>query len=389
MLSALAKLGTTSVVGQFTLGLAISAPIFLFTSLQLRSVQATDARYEFRFADYFTLRILATALGLCIVVALFPFATDSPTVRAVVLLISVAKCVECMSDVIAGLLQREERLDRAATSLILRGVAAALTFSLTYFYFHSLVLTVAGMAGAWLAVLVLYDIPKARALLKAGDGFFRFAPQTLRKLLMLSLPLGWAATIGSLTLNIPRYILQHDMGLADQGIFASLAYLIVAINMVIVALTQSVTTRLSCIYAEGDLKRFRQLLVKLSMLGVLIAVAGVPLAFMVGRPLLTLLYRPEYGNHVGLFALFVGTAGVSTIGSFLFCGACAARAFRIQLPVYFLAMLVALLASAVLVPHHGMMGAGVALLLSAITVVAGGLWVMNRILVHGGECHVG
>jgi O-antigen/teichoic acid export membrane protein len=311
---------------------------------------------------------------------LLPFATGSPTVRAVVLFISVAKCVECMSDVIAGLLQREERLDRAATSLILRGAAAALTFSLAYFYFHSLVLSAAGMAGAWMAVLVLYDLPNARALLKAGDGFFWFDPQALRKLLRLSLPLGWVATIGSLTLNIPRYILQHDMGLADQGIFASLAYLIVAINMVILALTQSVTTRLSCMYAEGDLKRFRQLLTKLSMLGILITVAGVPLAFMVGRPLLSLLYRPEYGNHVGLFALLVGTAGVSTIGSFLFCGASAARSFRVQVPVYLVAMIIGALGSAILIPRVGLIGAGIALLLSAMTVVLGGLWVMDNIL---------
>ena len=36
MLSVLAKLGGTVIVGQFTLALAISAPVFTFTSLQLR-----------------------------------------------------------------------------------------------------------------------------------------------------------------------------------------------------------------------------------------------------------------------------------------------------------------------------------------------------------------
>ena len=53
MLSALAKLGNASIVGEFTLGLAISSPIFVFTNLQLRSVQATDTQLECRFADYF------------------------------------------------------------------------------------------------------------------------------------------------------------------------------------------------------------------------------------------------------------------------------------------------------------------------------------------------
>ena len=58
--------------------------IFLFTSLQLRSVQATDARSECGFADCFTLRLLATVLGLGVIVAVLSFATDSTAVRAIV-----------------------------------------------------------------------------------------------------------------------------------------------------------------------------------------------------------------------------------------------------------------------------------------------------------------
>src|SRR6202167_3036709 len=64
VLSVLAKLGNPAVVGQYALALAISAPIFMFTNLQLRGVQATDARHQYQFADYFTLRCLATLVGV-------------------------------------------------------------------------------------------------------------------------------------------------------------------------------------------------------------------------------------------------------------------------------------------------------------------------------------
>ena len=57
---------------------------------------------------------------------------------------------------------------------------------------------------------------------------------------------------------------------------------------------------------------------RLSMLGVLIAVVGVPLTFLLGRPLLAFLYRREFADHVGLLALFVGIAGIFTIGAFIF-----------------------------------------------------------------------
>jgi O-antigen/teichoic acid export membrane protein len=44
------------------------------------------------------------------------------------------------------------------------------------------------------------------------------------------------------------------------------------------------------------------------------------------------------------------------------------------------AMLIGAVGSAILVPRYGMIGAGIALLLSAIAIVAGGLWVMHRVL---------
>ena len=53
----------------------------------------------------------ASSLLLCL------SATGSTSVRTIVLLISVSKGIEGMSDVIAGLLQRAERLDRVAISL--------------------------------------------------------------------------------------------------------------------------------------------------------------------------------------------------------------------------------------------------------------------------------
>ena len=363
MLSVLAKLGNASIVGQFTLGLAVSAPVFMFTNLQLRAVQATDVNVEHGFAKYFTLRLLATLLGLMVIVALLPFAGASSAVCVVILLVSVSKCVECMSDVTAGLLQREEQLKRVAISLMMRGIASVLVFSLTFAYFRNLALSVAAMSGVWLAVLLFYDVRNVRALIGRQDPFFRFDRRELRRLAMLGLPLGWVATFATLSVNIPRYFLQHYLGLADQGIYASLAYLVVAINLVVAALSVSVTTRLAHLFADGDHRQ-----------------AGVPLTFLVGRPLLTLLYRREYADHVGLLALLIGIAGLSTIGSFLFCGACAARSFRIQVPVYFVAMLIGAVGSAILVPRYGMIGAGIALLLSAIAIVAGGLWVMHRVL---------
>src|SRR5271156_4948572 len=89
-LSVLAKLGNPAVVGQYALALAITAPVFMFTNLQLRGVQATDARHEYQFSDYFTLRCLSTLAGTLTISVIAALSHYDRTTKLVILLITLA-----------------------------------------------------------------------------------------------------------------------------------------------------------------------------------------------------------------------------------------------------------------------------------------------------------
>jgi hypothetical protein len=53
MLMVLTKLLPAAEVGYYVLGLAITVPVILFSMLQLRAVQVTDARNLNKFEDFF------------------------------------------------------------------------------------------------------------------------------------------------------------------------------------------------------------------------------------------------------------------------------------------------------------------------------------------------
>lgn len=377
MLSVLAKLGSTSIVGQFTLGLAIGAPIFMFTNLQLRTVQATDVRAECEFADYFTLRLLTTLFGLTAIACIVFFLHVTTGVRIVIFLVAIAKSVECMSDAIAGHLQRHERLKRVSISLMIRGFGSVLVFAVLFSYCRNLAYAVMAMILVWFAVLVLYDIPNARQLLRPRDKFLRANSGILRRLALLSLPLGFAGALGSLNANLPRYFVEHYMGLAAQGVYSSLAYCVTATGLIVLALSQSVTTNLAHLFATGELKGFLRLLAKLCGLGLLMPAVGVPAALLWGKSLLVLIYSPEYGDHAKLLALMVGAAGVTTIAAFILCGMSAARMFREQVPVYIATITVCALSASMLVPRFGLAGAAESVLLASMSTALGGILVMQ------------
>src|SRR5450755_1849007 len=64
---ALAKLGSSFMIGQFSLGLAIATPVLMFTNLHLRAVQATDACRLSSFGEYLRLRGAMTLCGLTVI----------------------------------------------------------------------------------------------------------------------------------------------------------------------------------------------------------------------------------------------------------------------------------------------------------------------------------
>src|SRR5690349_24121955 len=70
MIVALAKLGSSFMVGQFSLGLAIATPVLMFTNLQLRSLQATDAMHQYSLQEYLGLRIITTLIAMVVVASI-------------------------------------------------------------------------------------------------------------------------------------------------------------------------------------------------------------------------------------------------------------------------------------------------------------------------------
>ena len=378
MLSVLAKLGNPSIVGQYALALAIAAPVFMLTNLQLRAVQATDARHEYEFADYFTLRTITTWIGILILAVIAGIAHyDLPT-KLLILLVACAKAVETISDVIAGHLQKMERLVNIARALILRGTASLLTFALVFWYTRNLLAAVTVQAVTWAATVVLYDFRIVLGLLEAPAEFFRLRRNALKSILLISWPLGLVMTLVSLNTNLPRYILERKLGTAELGIFASLAYFLTAMGLVVTALGQSVCTRMSRQFAEGKVRDFHALLWKLIWFATVLGVAGLGLTLIAGRTVLTIVYKPQYAEHVDLLLVMVATASLNAVASFLGFAMTAARCFHAQLPVMATTLATTFILTLQLVPRFGLLGAGYALFIAGAVQSVASYLVLNR-----------
>ncbi len=391
MLTVLAKLGTPGMVGQFVLSLAVTAPIIMFSNLQLRAVQATDARHEYQFADYLGLRLVCTLLAVTAIIAVTFLSGYRGETAAVILAIGAAKAFESISDIYYGLLQNRERMDYIARSMMIKGPLSLIALAMGSYMTGRIFWGACAIALMWGLVLVLYDIPVAGIVLSGKNARTgkrgrdstilvamkpRWNRSVLGSLTWCSLPLGLVMMLISLNANIPRYFIVHYLGTEQLGIFAAMACFMVAGNTIAGALGQSASPKLARHYAEGQMRAFCGLLMKLVGIAALIGAVGILVTIVGGRQVLTIVYTPKFAERADVFVWLMGAAAVSYVASFLGYGMTAARYFRVQTPLMASVALCSGLTCFWLVPEKGLSGAAWALLASALVLLLGSCFIV-------------
>ncbi|NDJ24995.1 oligosaccharide flippase family protein [Nostoc sp. B(2019)] len=365
MFVVLAKLGSPEMVGQFALGLAVATPIVMLTNLQLRSVQATDTRKQYSFSDYLGLRLISTALALVVIAVISLLGGYEWQISLVIFLVGLTKALESISDVFYGL-QQYKGTNCIAMSLMIRGFLSLLLLSVGVYQSGDLLWGVTGLVFAGAVVLVGYDIRNGVLIVKHLSKLQpRWHRPILLKLVWLCLPLGFVMMLVSLNHNIPRYFIERYLGVEQLGIFAAIAYLMVIGGMLVNLLGESASPQLAKYYAVGDAIAFRTLLLKLVGMAALFGVTGVLVALVDGRQILTVLYRPEYGEQANLFVWLMVAAGISYISSSLGYGITAAKYFCIQILLFAVVAIILPIACIWLLPQMKLLGAAIALIIAA------------------------
>jgi O-antigen/teichoic acid export membrane protein len=378
ILVVIAKTMPPAALGQFALGLAVTAPILIFAYQGLRELQATDARHQFEFRDYFRFRLLSATLALIIIACLAQAFNYPP----VVIVVGISKALESLCDLLYGKYQQHERMDWIAISLMLRGVLAVIAVAALLYATHSIQWGAAGLIIANVCVLAGYDWRRPAWLSRSAKADGQHAPgvksipanaphpniraTTMYRLAMLGLPLGLAQMLNSFSVNIPRYFLERHSGEAALGIFAAIMYLLVAGRTMIAALAQSCVPRLAKLYVRGDRQAFKSLLFKQLVFALALGAAGILFSLIWGAPFLQLIYRPEYGEYAVVLLLAMVTAAVNHLAEFTGTALTAARSIRIQPFILGTCAAVGWLSSSLLVPHYGIAGASWGILLIGI-----------------------
>lgn len=395
MLVLLTKMATTVDVGRFALGLAVCTPLFTFANMHLRELQATDALREYRFSDYLGLRVISSSGALVTLAILISFMHYSRVTVLAVLAIGICKYFECISDLVYGFFQQCERMDRIAVSLMSRGVLGILCFAVGFLLTRDVLGALAGLAVATATVVFLYDLrlgfrspvqnPDSQlglrnSSLQQTGGELKADATRMKKLAWFASPLGIVMLLISLQANIPRYFVEYYLGQSALGVFAAMAYFMLAGTTLAAALGQAASPRMSQFFASGNPKEFMALFLKQMVIAVALGIGGVLVAITAGEPLLAYIYRPEYAKHKEVFVVLMVTAGLSYVVTFLGHAIMATRKFSPLLPLYVSVTVCTGASCWWLVPTKGLLGAALGMLFGVSVQILGSVWLLSTTL---------
>ncbi len=403
----LARLGNAEMIGQLTLVLAVCNPISSLADLGLSGSLISDAKRQYRLRDYLGLRFLTCGLTmLAIIVAASTGDYNSATVRLVVLA-GLVVVSESVCDLFQAILQRREEMRWVAISLMTRGALGLTLFALGIWLSGDLAWGVCGFSLAALTTLVTIDIPRAlscgagqdragnptRLCLKTAKTWpkvaFRSAreallsrserrpwsiqtePRVMRRkasillsLAWLSLPLGLATASLSLMTSIPRYWISNRLGNEALGGFAVAGSLMIAMSLVVGAMSQAAAPRLARYHAAGNAEALFDMLRGLSLWLTVVMVTSSLIMALAGQWVIGLLFGPAYKPLAGVALCLTLAAGLRNF-SILFGRAISSmRRFRTGLVLRVAGIVVLLLLLPGWIDWLGLMGAAWAVALS-------------------------
>ena len=309
----LAKLCALVLVGRYSLGLAVCAPIFAFADLRLRAIQSTDTKSEFNFCDYLMLRLITTAISIIIVLALVILTDYHLPTKYVIVAVALIFVFESLGDIHFGVFQFYESMDKIAVSMALKGIISIISLTLIVHFTRSVLNGVLITAASYALIVFLYDIPNARQLMRNYQKeyvYFAFNKKNIIKLAKTAFPLGVSTSINTFQSKVPTYFIMGAFGERQVGIFSAMIALIGLSDRIINALGQSAGPRLAKLFAANKTSDFKKLLMKLVFIGIAVGVSGMLISLLFGKQILTIVYNKGICKS-GLYSCMVSCCGGS------------------------------------------------------------------------------
>lgn len=343
--------------GVFTLAFSTACILYVIGTYAGRVYQVTEVDKDITDKEYIINRIFSCILMMLVTVGFVIFRQYDLYKSVIFVLLAFFKCLEAFSDVLYGILQKNNMLDVVGKSYFIKSLLSVVFFIIVDLITHNIIISCVAIILIWIVIIIFYDIIRMKNLINLSTkvdfsrvfrifkkGFFIFA----------------ITFLGLYLLNAPKYAIDSYLTEDIQAIFGIIVMPATVMGLVGQFLMHPYLNTIVELYSENKIKELKKLILKIITYIFGFGVLASILAYFLGVPVLNLIYGIDLnGYQIHLVAIIMAST-LYNIGMIYSSVLTTIRSTFIQFIMYLIVVIITYILSNSLTQSNGINGATIA-----------------------------
>lgn len=346
--------------GIFTIAFSLACLFCIIGVYAGRVFQVTDAKEELSDKEYIVNRITSCLLMMLVVFLYILFKGYNSYKTLIVILLSLLKCNEALSEVFFGIIQKNDCLHNVGKSLTFKSTASVLTLLIIDLITKNLVISFTIVNIVWFLSTILYDVPKAIKFMKKNN---RLDISNVVKLYKIGF-FTFAFTFLSIFLvNIQKYALDGRVLEGIQAIYGVIIMPGTVVSLCGQFLLNPFLNKLTNYFKDNNKVSFENTIKKVIYYVLLIGIIIMIATWLFGIQILSLVYNIGLDDYLVCLLIIMIGAILYTMSVVFSTALTTIRYTFIQFAIYLFTSITGFIVSILLIDYMGILGASIAYLL--------------------------
>ena len=359
------RINGADVAGAFTLSFSNACMLYAIALYSGRTYQVTETNKKISDDDFLYQRLICSVLTIVMTIVI-SFIYNYKGLKLILLvLLSISKIIEAISDVFHGILQKNNRLDIVGKSLLIRTIGTIILFVIVELLTKNVILATCLIVTCNLLTLLFVDY-KLGCKYKVSK---KFKMESIKHIFTFGFFTFSITLISNFIYNIPKYgidrYLSNEMQ-AIYGIIVMPATIIMLINQFVI---QPLITLLKTSYENRNKNQYLSYIKKIILITIITGIVALICGYFLGIPVLELLYGMNLNKYLLSFLIIIVGACLYTISSVLSNSLIVIRKTKIQFYIYVIVTICSYIISSIIIKKNGFIGASYSYLIMMMSLL--------------------
>ena len=297
--------------GVFTIAFSTACIIYVIGIYAGRIYQVTEPDKTITNKEYIVNRITTTILMIILVIVFCLIRQYTAFKTTIFILLTTYKALEAFSEVIYGILQKNEKLDKVGKSLFFKSIISIILFVLVDYITKNLIIAICAMLLANIMMIIFYDFRNSKEYIEINS---KVNKDNVLKIFKLGFYTFIIAFLGMYILNAPKYAIDSYLEDNYQTIFGIIVMPATVIGLVAQFLIHPYLNKILEIYEKRNLKELKKIIMKLILAIIGVGIVSSILAYFLGPEVLGIIYGIDLSLYRVNLLIIIIASTIYTIG---------------------------------------------------------------------------